>query len=180
MTEAQARCLHALEVAPTVLSGCRSWAEAQRRLAAETIDALARSLPLLRSPSGVTNWELAFGSPDAVVRRIVSLDEIPPPDGGFRCVSEMDGKTAAVVEISGRILGEGAPFTPDVMIAEEGATVSPPRPRRCRRFWRGSGSGWNSRPASSRASCGSRSTRARSSTTSACGGRSSAASTSER
>jgi hypothetical protein len=127
-------CLSALEVAPTPVDGCTTWDEVKAKLAAETIDALAQSLPLLRSTSRVTNWELAFGSRDATVRRIVSVDNVPPPGGAGRCASEVDGKTAAVIEISGRILGgAGENYAPTVTVGESGTaavmTASLARPR---------------------------------------------------
>src|SRR6185312_8492438 len=108
-------CLDALEVAPTVVTGCESWEDAKLVLAADTIDALAQSLPLSRS-EGITNYEQAFGSTSATVNRIVALDTAPPIGGGPRCASEVDLKPAAVVRIEGRILGGDEAYQPKIAV----------------------------------------------------------------
>ena len=116
-------CLQSLEVPPTPISGTDSWETVKQRLADETIDALAQSLPLLRSSSRVTNWELAFGSRDATIRRIVSLDHLQVP-AGVQAGTAVDGKTAAIVTISGRILGgPGEAFAPTVTVGDTGTAA---------------------------------------------------------
>jgi PEGA domain len=114
-------CLDALEVQPTVIAGCSSWEDAKLVLAAQTIDSYAQSLPLLRT-DGVTNYETAFGTTDATVRRIVSVDDAAPPGEGT-CASDVTGSTAAVVEISGRILGGDEAYQPRISIVDEGTAA---------------------------------------------------------
>jgi hypothetical protein len=113
-------CLDALEVQPSVIADCKSWDDLKLVLAAETMDSLSQSMELSRS-EGVTNYELSFGSRDATVHRIVSLDH--EPSSGPTCISPTDGATAAVVRISGRILGGDERFTPDISIVDRGTAA---------------------------------------------------------
>jgi hypothetical protein len=118
-------CLDAIESAPTVITGCESWADAQLVLAADTIDSLRSSLALTRV-AGMTNYELAFGSGEATIHRIVAVDRAVLAEATGRCASEVDEDTAAVVEITGRILGDsGERFTPSIKVIQTGnaATV---------------------------------------------------------
>ncbi len=110
-------CMDALEVAPTVLTGCESWEDAKLVLAAQTIESFGQSLALERTEES-TNYELSFGSRDASVRRIVSIDELA--GDGPACASELAGATAAVVSVSGTIMGDGEPFTPRITVIDSG------------------------------------------------------------
>jgi PEGA domain len=110
-------CLDALEVAPSVLAGCESWADAQLVLAAQTIDSLTESLAIERT-EGSTNYELTYGSRNADVRRIISIDEFHGATPS--CATELTGKTAAVVSVSGSILGDGEAYAPRVTVIDSG------------------------------------------------------------
>lgn len=110
-------CLDALEVAPSVLEGCESWADAQLVLAAQTIDSLSQSLAIERT-EGSTNYELTYGSRNADVRRIISIDELHGATPS--CATELTGKTAAVVSVSGSILGDGETYAPRVTVIDSG------------------------------------------------------------
>ncbi len=114
-------CLAGLEVQPTVLTGCTSWDDARLVLTAQTIASLGTSLPLARSES-VTNWELTFGNRDATVYRLVSLDQAASGTGAPHCATEVTGRTAAVVKISGRFLGSNEVYAPTLTIVESGTT----------------------------------------------------------
>jgi hypothetical protein len=110
-------CLAAAEVTPTVLEGCGSWEEAQQVLAAETLAALTMSLPITRS-EGETNWELAYGSREATIRRVVSLDRTV--GSGPDCADATTGSNAALVEIRGHFIGKGEPYQPAITITASG------------------------------------------------------------
>jgi hypothetical protein len=124
-------CLDALEVEPTVIAGCESWDDAKLVLGAETIESFSQSLPLERAEGGTTNYELAFGDRNAEVFRIVTLDD--SRGSGPHCASEVEGRSAAVVRISGAILGATETYQPQLSIVDQGtalvSTASTGRPR---------------------------------------------------
>ena len=71
----------------------------------------------------MTNWELTFGSRDATVYRLVSLDQAAPPPGEVSCASPVSGQTAALVKVSGRFIGADEVYAPDVSTVESGTAA---------------------------------------------------------